>query len=127
MSSFGTAFYKSVILIRLFSSAPLAVHVGVNRCLDTTVAGGVQISGLHATVAPRRQQQQRSPTLEEFVFVPHVVTECLTANSKLSERLRLCKGTDEIILHTPWLRTVVTEPFDVGELRFQPLAVCMRV
>ncbi|XP_013881248.1 fatty acid synthase [Austrofundulus limnaeus] len=69
-----------------------AVPVDVNRCLDIIVAGGVQISGLHATVAPRRQQQQRSPTLEEFVFVPHVLTDVLTTNPKLTERLRLCKG-----------------------------------
>ncbi|XP_045925650.1 fatty acid synthase [Micropterus dolomieu] len=69
-----------------------AVDVHVNRCLDNIVAGGVQISGLHATVAPRRQQQQNPPTLEEFVFVPYVEMECLTANGKLAEQLRLCKG-----------------------------------
>ncbi|XP_041830190.1 fatty acid synthase isoform X2 [Melanotaenia boesemani] len=68
-----------------------AVHVHVNRCLDNIVAGGVQISGLHATVAPRRQQQQSPPTLEEFVFVPYVETECLKTNQKLAEQLRLCK------------------------------------
>ncbi|XP_034083372.1 fatty acid synthase [Gymnodraco acuticeps] len=69
-----------------------AADVHVNRCLDHIVAGGVQISGLHATVAPRRQQQQSPPTLEEFVFVPYVDTECLTSNGKLAEQLRLCKG-----------------------------------
>ncbi|KAM6951887.1 fatty acid synthase [Aplochiton taeniatus] len=69
-----------------------AVAVHVNRCLDNIVAGGVQISGLHATSAPRRQQQQTPPTLEEFLFVPYVETECLSANEKLGEQLRLCKG-----------------------------------
>uniref|UniRef100_A0A4W6CE03 Coiled-coil domain containing 57 n=1 Tax=Lates calcarifer TaxID=8187 RepID=A0A4W6CE03_LATCA len=69
-----------------------AVDVHVNHCLDSIVAGGVQICGLHATVALRRQQQQSPPTLEEFVFVPYVETECLTANEKLAEQLRLCKG-----------------------------------
>ncbi|XP_020494498.2 fatty acid synthase [Labrus bergylta] len=69
-----------------------AVNVHVNRCLDNITAGGVQISGLHATVAPRRQQQQSPPTLEEFVFVPYVETECLTANGKHTEQLRICKG-----------------------------------
>uniref|UniRef100_A0A7N9B0T0 Fatty acid synthase n=1 Tax=Mastacembelus armatus TaxID=205130 RepID=A0A7N9B0T0_9TELE len=59
-----------------------AVDVHVNRCLDNIVAGGVQICGLHATVAPRRQQQS-PPTLEEYVFVPYVETECLTANGTL--------------------------------------------
>lgn len=78
------------------SLIPVAVDVHVNRCLDNIVAGGVQISGLHATVAPRRQQQQNPPTLEEFVFVPYVEMECLTANGKLAEQLRLCKGKQNL-------------------------------
>ncbi|KAL6475465.1 hypothetical protein MHYP_G00165050 [Metynnis hypsauchen] len=69
-----------------------AVDVHVNRCLDNITAGGVQICGLHATVAPRRQQQQTPPTLEEFVFVPYVETECLRSSEKLGEQLRHCKG-----------------------------------
>uniref|UniRef100_A0AAQ5YJU9 Fatty acid synthase n=1 Tax=Amphiprion ocellaris TaxID=80972 RepID=A0AAQ5YJU9_AMPOC len=75
-----------------YTDGKQAVDVNVSRCLDNIVAGGVQISGLHATVAPRRQQQQSPPTLEEFVFVPYVETECLTTNGKLVEQLRLCKG-----------------------------------
>ncbi|XP_061823044.1 fatty acid synthase [Nerophis lumbriciformis] len=69
-----------------------AVRVHLNRCLDKIAAGGVQINGLHATVAPRRQQQQIPPTLEEFLFVPYVATQCLKANVILAEQLRLCKG-----------------------------------
>ncbi|XP_070708258.1 fatty acid synthase [Pempheris klunzingeri] len=75
-----------------YADGKQAVDVHVNRCLDNIVAGGVQICGLHATVAPRRQQQQSPPTLEEFVFVPYMETECLTADGKLAEQLRLCKG-----------------------------------
>ncbi|XP_040922555.1 fatty acid synthase-like [Toxotes jaculatrix] len=75
-----------------YADGKQAVDVHINRCLDNIVAGGVQICGLHATVAPRRQQQQSPPTLEEFVFVPYVETECLTANGKHAEQLRLCKG-----------------------------------
>ncbi|CAL8303726.1 unnamed protein product [Lota lota] len=69
-----------------------AVDVKVNRCLDNIVAGGVQICGLHATVAPRRQLQQSPPTLEEFVFVPYAETACLAADEKLVQELRVCKG-----------------------------------
>lgn len=78
--------------VQEYADGKQAMDVHVNRCLDSIVAGGVQISGLHATVAPRRQQQESPPTLEEFVFVPYVETECLTANGKLAEQLRLCKG-----------------------------------
>uniref|UniRef100_A0A674MU67 Fatty acid synthase n=1 Tax=Takifugu rubripes TaxID=31033 RepID=A0A674MU67_TAKRU len=69
-----------------------AMDVYINRCLDNIVAGGVQISGLHATVAPRRQQLQSPPTLEEFAFVPYVETQCLRGNGKLSDQLRVCRG-----------------------------------
>ncbi|XP_028825311.1 fatty acid synthase [Denticeps clupeoides] len=68
------------------------LDVHVNRCLDNITAGGVQICGLHATVAPRRQQQQSPPTLEEFVFVPYVQRDCLGNNEKLTDQLRNCKG-----------------------------------
>lgn len=64
----------------------------MNRCLDNITAGGVQICGLHATVAPRRQQQQTPPILEEFAFVPLVDTECLVSSEKLAEQLRRSKG-----------------------------------
>lgn len=69
-----------------------AVDVHVNRCLDNITAGGVQICGLHATVAPRRQQQQTPPTLEEFVFTPLVETDYLLSSDKLAEQLRHSKG-----------------------------------
>ncbi|XP_060796063.1 fatty acid synthase isoform X1 [Neoarius graeffei] len=75
-----------------YSEDRKAVDVHVNRCLDNITAGGVQICGLHATVAPRRQQQQTPPTLEEFVFVPLVETECLVSSEKLGEQLRCSKG-----------------------------------
>lgn len=39
---------------------------------DTCIAGGVEIQGLHATVAPRRQHQHAPPILEEFQFVPYI-------------------------------------------------------
>lgn len=69
-----------------------AVNISVNHCIDVIVAGGVQICGLHATVAPRRQQQQSSPTLECFGFVPYMKTECMQEDEELEEQLRLCKG-----------------------------------
>lgn len=69
-----------------------AVKVAVNRCLDNIVAGGVQIAGLHATVAPRRQQQQTPPTLEKFIFIPYFEEECLASDSRLQSFLTLCKA-----------------------------------
>jgi acyl transferase domain-containing protein/NADPH:quinone reductase-like Zn-dependent oxidoreductase/thioesterase domain-containing protein/acyl carrier protein len=42
---------------------------------NTTVCGGVEICGLHATVAPRRQQFQQT-ILERVNFVPYVERPC---------------------------------------------------
>lgn len=95
---FGYVFYSQwfdqwfVHHVSLISSA---IDVHVYRCLDSIVAGGVQICGLHATVAPRRQQQQSPPVLEEFVFIPNVEAKCLSANGKLAEKFALCKGTSK--------------------------------
>ncbi len=52
-----------------------AVKVLVDSELDICTAGGVQILGLHATVAPKRQQQQATPVLEEFHFIPYIEQE----------------------------------------------------
>uniref|UniRef100_H3AY86 Fatty acid synthase n=1 Tax=Latimeria chalumnae TaxID=7897 RepID=H3AY86_LATCH len=77
---------------REYKDDKIAADVVVNRCLDNIVAGGVQICGLHATVAPRRQQQQAPPTLEEFHFVPYCELECLGSSESLRSNISLCKG-----------------------------------
>ncbi|XDA81106.1 hypothetical protein R6Z07F_011082 [Ovis aries] len=66
--------------------------VVMNRCLDTTVAGGVYISRIHTSVAPRHQQEQPVPILEKFCFTPHVESGCLAGNLALQEELQLCVG-----------------------------------
>ncbi|XP_042524650.1 fatty acid synthase [Dipodomys spectabilis] len=66
--------------------------VVVNHCLSSTVAGGAHISRLHTSAAPRRQQDQLTPTLETFCFTPHVEPGCLLESSALQEELRLCMG-----------------------------------
>nr|XP_028572050.1 fatty acid synthase [Podarcis muralis] len=63
----------------------------VDRCFDTITAGAVQISGLHASVAPRRQQEQTPPTLEKFCFVPYVENGCLSSNAQLHSSFDHCK------------------------------------
>ncbi|XP_028740769.1 fatty acid synthase [Peromyscus leucopus] len=65
--------------------------VTTSLCLGSTVSGGVHISGLHTTAAPRRQQEQLVPILEKFIFTPHVEAECLSESTALQRELRLCK------------------------------------
>jgi len=56
------------------------VPVVNNRHLGTCKSGGVELLDLHATVAPRRQGVQPSPTLESFSFIPY--NECSLATSQ---------------------------------------------
>ncbi|XP_025783452.1 fatty acid synthase [Puma concolor] len=69
-----------------------AVNVLVNSCLNSTVAGGVLVSGLHASMAPRRQQEQFAPILEKFCFTPHTEEGLLAGDAALQEGLQLCRG-----------------------------------
>uniref|UniRef100_A0A4X2LHQ6 Fatty acid synthase n=1 Tax=Vombatus ursinus TaxID=29139 RepID=A0A4X2LHQ6_VOMUR len=66
--------------------------VWVDSCLSYTVAGGVLMSRLHASVAPRKQQEQHVPILEKFCFVPHLESDCLASNAELQGELQQCKG-----------------------------------
>ncbi|KFP01543.1 Fatty acid synthase [Calypte anna] len=63
----------------------------VDLCLDRLQAGGVQLDGLHASVAPRRQQERMTPTLEKFCFVPYTESDCLSSNAHLHDCLDHCK------------------------------------
>ncbi|NXY35555.1 FAS synthase, partial [Pomatorhinus ruficollis] len=69
-----------------------ALEVVVDHCLDSLKSGGVQINGLHASVAPRRQQEQIPPTLEKFCFVPYTESSCLSSSAHLHAYLERCKG-----------------------------------
>uniref|UniRef100_A0A8B9FZJ9 Fatty acid synthase n=1 Tax=Amazona collaria TaxID=241587 RepID=A0A8B9FZJ9_9PSIT len=68
-----------------------ALDVVVDPCLGSLKAGGVQINGLHASVAPRRQQERIPPTLEKFCFVPYIESNCLSSSVRLHAYLEHCK------------------------------------
>ncbi|XP_037348616.1 fatty acid synthase [Talpa occidentalis] len=72
-------------------------NVRASSYLDCMVAGGVFISRLHATVVPRRQQEQQAPILEKFAFTPHMETGCLAGDAALQEELQLCKGLAQVL------------------------------
>lgn len=74
---------------RLF---PAVADVVVSSCLNHMVAGGALISGLHTSVAPRRQQEQLAPILEKFCFTPYVEGGLLAGNAALQDELQLCRG-----------------------------------
>ncbi len=63
--------------------------------LSLLQAGGVEIQGLHTTIAPRRLQGQTPPTLERYQFVPYVQHDvsknCEELQGYLQDTLTLIK------------------------------------
>lgn len=49
----------------------LAVPVYMYRDIDVIKSGGIELRGMKASLAPRRQQSQASPKLEKYTFVPY--------------------------------------------------------
>ena len=97
-----------------------AVRAQVDHVLNACLAGGVQIVGLHTTIAPRHQQQA-APMLEKFEFVPYDEDNVLGDRDDLVEYSRLCKacircGLDQL------LDNGVTEHLQNVELFKQQLA-----
>ncbi|XP_077184140.1 fatty acid synthase [Paroedura picta] len=77
--------------VHKYSDDTEAFDAVVDHCLNTITAGAVQVSGLHSSVAPRRQQEQTPPTLEKFCFVPYVEGDCLTSEAQLLSNFENCK------------------------------------
>lgn len=78
--------------LRTLSDGTQVADALVDSCLGTTVAGGVLISRLHASPAPRRQQEQLTPILEKFLFTPYMEDGCLAESTALQEQLQQCRG-----------------------------------
>lgn len=97
----------------------IAADVTTSRCLGITVSGGIHISRLQTTATSRRQQEQLVPTLEKFVFTPHMEAECLSESTALQKELQLCKGEgpkpSPLLLHSLPLK-LARQGLDSGEL-----------
>ena len=74
------------------------LRVTVDPYTDTCRAGGVEISGLHATVAPKRQVQHSPPTIEEFTFVPYNENDLLSQDSTLKQYSDVCARFTKYVL-----------------------------
>ncbi|XP_054762953.2 fatty acid synthase-like [Lytechinus pictus] len=66
------------------------MKVTVDKFTDTCRAGGVEISGLHATVAPKRHAQHAPPLVEDFSFVPYNEDNLQSKDSILKEYSSVC-------------------------------------
>lgn len=61
--------YNIIIQVFLnFSAVPVYVY----RDMDVIKSGGIELCGLKTSLAPRRQQSQAAPKLENYTFVPYM-------------------------------------------------------
>lgn len=69
-----TRLHKAIINpklhMQLASKEPEGVPVHMFRNIGVIKSGGVELRGMKASLAPRRQQTQASPKLEKYVFSP---------------------------------------------------------
>ena len=65
------------------------VRMEIDEYTDRCSAGGIRMHGLHATVAPRRQNQQKPPTLEGYHFVPYISSEPV-CDKELGQYMSVC-------------------------------------
>ena len=61
----------------------VALKVNYNRRLHMCTAGGVEMLGLHTTIAPKRSKQQPNTFVKAYKFVPHFESEMLRENQEL--------------------------------------------
>lgn len=47
------------------------------RSIDVIKSGGIEICGMKASLAPRRQQSQAAPKLEKYVFMPYITNKVI--------------------------------------------------
>jgi hypothetical protein len=86
---------KSLVVLTLLTLVACCVEgipVVFDRDLDLCVCGGVELSGLHATVAPRRTGQQAAPVVEDYVYVPYTEDNLSVNNSDLVSYCKDCES-----------------------------------
>ncbi|KAH7986441.1 hypothetical protein HPB51_026667 [Rhipicephalus microplus] len=77
------------------------IDVVYNPYLNTCLAGGVAITGLKASIAPRRAVQQ-TPLLEDYQFVSYVDDEKASSQreSQIREYVEVCCGVARRVLES---------------------------
>jgi fatty acid synthase len=90
----------------MYCQTGMAVYKYKN--LNVVKCHGVELRGLKASLAPRRQQTQASPQLEEYTFTPYFDEKSpVSMNTPSKKALRVC--VDLVIENTPALKLKVAE------------------
>lgn len=47
------------------------------RDIDVIKSGGIELRGMKASLAPRKQQSQAAPKLERYTFIPYAAEKVI--------------------------------------------------
>lgn len=61
----------------------------MHRDINVISAGGIELRGLKANLAPRKQQTQSPPKLEKYVFVPYENVKVVSHYNALTVSLQI--------------------------------------
>lgn len=56
----------------------------MHRDINVISSGGIELRGLKANLAPRKQMSQAPPKLEKYLFVPYINTKAMSKNNALT-------------------------------------------
>ncbi|XP_013778686.1 fatty acid synthase-like [Limulus polyphemus] len=75
-----------------------ALTVVRDKYVNICISGGVEMKGIKASLAPRRQTQQNVPLLEKYTFIPYFDTGVNNSNVDLEEYSQVCSAVARRIL-----------------------------
>ena len=96
------------------------VRVICDKVLTTCSAGGVEIHGLHPTVAPHRPNLQNLPVVEQSHFVPYI--ETVSQESETVEYYTSCKD-----LMRTFLAKLLSNGYNEKMHNLEQLRDCLRL
>lgn len=93
------------------------VPVVMDRTINACVSGGVEMKGIKASLAPRRQGQQAPPTLEEYCFIPYEETKVISRTPDVSKKLNLYNDLCVSYIISKLQELVVSAPHTLPNLQ----------
>ncbi|KAI5717132.1 hypothetical protein M8J77_000765 [Diaphorina citri] len=112
---------KHKALVETLSGDKKTVPVAMYRDIDVIKSGGVELRGMKASLAPRRQQSQAPPKLEQYTFVPYnaidkaidvkraltILSQLVLENSAGALKLKIAEIASDKTAETAFANTLI--------------------
>ncbi|KAI5716536.1 hypothetical protein M8J76_008196 [Diaphorina citri] len=104
---------KHKALVETLSGDKKTVPVAMYRDIDVIKSGGVELRGMKASLAPRRQQSQAPPKLEQYTFAIDVkraltiLSQLVLENSAGALKLKIAEIASDKTAETAFANTLI--------------------